>query len=187
MEQPGEHDEGDQPNGDQPNGDQHGGGRRLYWAAIVAIMLGMTALYHAVIRNDGGMRLQQDADGRVMVVLERQRNGHFTADGEINGHPVHFLVDTGATDVAVSERTARSLGLELGPQIGVMTAAGPVSGWMTRLKVVRVGALVLRDVRATVTSGLGEEVLLGMSFLMHFSIVQEGDTLVIATLGESSP
>jgi aspartyl protease family protein len=168
------------------NDDLAGKGRRLYWAAIVALLLGMTALYQAVISRDGGMRLQQDAQGRVMVVLQRQRDGHFSAAGEINGQPVSFLVDTGATDVAVSESAARALGLERGPAVVVITAAGPASGWMTRLDTVKVGALALRDVRATITAGLGEQALLGMSFLAHFSIVQEGDTLVITSLGEGS-
>jgi len=158
--------------------------KQLYWAAAVAILLGLTALYHAVTQNDGGMRLLQDSEGRQMLVLQRKRNGHYTAAGEINGHPVSFLVDTGATDVAVSESVARVLGLEFGPRMTVMTAAGPVPGWMTRLDTIQVGALALRNVRATIAPGLGNEVLLGMSFLSQFSIVQEGDTLVIAGSGE---
>jgi aspartyl protease family protein len=161
--------------------------KRLYWAAIVAILLGLTALYHAVTRNDGGMRLQRDAEGRVMVVLQRKRNGHFSASGEINGQPLGFLVDTGATDVAVSEHVARSIGLEFGPRVTMMTAAGPVSGWLTRLDTVVVGALALGNVRGTIVPGLGDEALLGMSFLSHFRIVQQGDTLVIASDGASSP
>jgi aspartyl protease family protein len=161
--------------------------RNLYWAAIVAIMLGLTALYKATLRNDGGMRLQQDETGRPVVVLQRKRDGHFSATGEINGRPVGFLIDTGATDVAVSEQLARDLGLEFGPSVVIMTAAGRASGWLTRLDTVQVGALGLRDVRATIASGLGEEALLGMSFLKHFSIVQDGDTLVIASRGGDEP
>ena len=173
----------DEPNSENP----HGKGRQLYWAAIVALLLGITALYQAVISRDGGMRLQQDAEGRVMVVLQRMRNGHFGANGNINGNPVRFLVDTGATDVAVSDEVARAMGLEFGPRVVIMTAAGPAEGWMTRLDSVQVGALALRNVRATITPGLGDEALLGMSFLKHFSIVQEGDTLVITGQGASSP
>lgn len=172
---------------DRPDEQRPNPNRSLYWAAIVAILLGLTALYNATLRNDGGMRLQQDGEGRVMVVLTRQRNGHFTATGEINGQRVGFLIDTGATDVAVSEQLARDLGLEFGPGVTVMTAAGPSPGWLTRLATVQVGALGLRDVRATIASGLGEECLLGMSFLRHFSIVQDGNTLVIASRGGDEP
>jgi len=150
-------------------------------------MLGLTALYNAILRDDGGMRLVQDGEGRVMVVLQRQRNGHFSATGEVNGHPVEFLIDTGATDVAVSEQLARDLGLEFGPGVTVMTAAGPTAGWMTRLAKVQVGALVLQDVSATIVPGLGEESLLGMSFLQHFSIVQDGDRLVMTSRGGAQP
>jgi len=161
--------------------------RRLYWAAIVALLLGMTALYHAVLRHDGGIRLQEGADGRVMVILERRRDSHFGAEGEINGQKVNFMVDTGATDVAMSDEVARSLGLEFGPQIDVMTAGGPVKGWVTRLDSVTLGVLTVHNVRATITPGLGEECLLGMSFLSNFSIVQEGDTLAISTAGGVVP
>ena len=167
--------------------DQGGKGRQLYWAAIVAILLGLTALYQAMQRSDGGMSLQQDAQGRQLTILNRKRNGHFQADGHINGHPVSFLVDTGATDVAVSVELARAIGLEFGPQLTLMTAAGPTQGWMSRLESVAVGAAVLHDVRATIAPGLGSEALLGMSFLKHFSLVQDGDTLVITGPGQEGP
>ena len=153
--------------------------------AALAIMGGLTALYQSAIGPER-MRLAEDADGRAMVVLERRRSGHYLADGAINGQPVRFLVDTGATDVAISDRIARSIGLEFGPRMTVMTAAGPVRGWMTRLDSVELGALALSDVRATIAPGLGDQALLGMSFLKHFSIVQEGETLVIAIPGVTS-
>lgn len=156
--------------------------RLLYWVAALAIMGGLTALYQSVIRPER-MQLAEGADGGAMVVLERRRSGHYLADGAINGQPVRFLVDTGATDVAVSDRLARSIGLEFGPRLTVMTAAGPVRGWQTRLDSVQLGALGLSDVRATIAPGLGDQALLGMSFLKHFSIIQEGETLVIASPG----
>ena len=145
-------------------------------------MGGLTALYQAVI-GTGRVQLAQEADGRASVVLERRRSGHYLATGAINGQPVRFLVDTGATDVAVSDTLARSIGLEFGPRTTIMTAAGPVRGWLTRLDSVQLGALSLSDVRATIAPGLGNQALLGMSFLKHFSIVQEGETLVIASPG----
>lgn len=158
-------------------------GRWLSWAAVIAVMLGLTAFYSAVTQDRGGMVYSgRDAD-RAMIVLQRNRGGHYVAEGEINGQAVVFLVDTGATDVAVSERTARALGLEFGPRTTVMTAAGPSPAWRTRMDRVSVGSLQLENVRATIAPGLGNQALLGMSFLGHFNLRQQGDELVIESTG----
>jgi len=117
--------------------------------------------------------------------LQRERSGHYVAEGQINGNVVMFLVDTGATDVAVSEKMARAMGLDFGPRIRVMTAAGPVNAWVTRLDQVSLGSLELSDVRATITPGLNDAALLGMSFLKHFSLRQDGDQLRIEQTGQN--
>ncbi len=154
-------------------------GRWLAWFAVIGLMLGLTALYQALMPGRGGL-VQGAADGAAaQVVLQRDRSGHYRLPGEINGHAVAFLVDTGATDVAISERAARAMGLAFGPRTTVMTAAGPAPAWKTRIERVSAGGLVRRNVRATITPGLGDEALLGMSFLRHFEIRQQGDHLVI--------
>ena len=158
-------------------------GKRFAWVAIIGLMLGLTAFYHALTEQKGGMISSDGIGASASVVLERERSGHYVAEGEINGQPVTFLVDTGATDVAVSEKMARALGLEFGPRIRVMTAAGPVGAWVTRLDSVRLGSLERFNVRATITPGLNGAALLGMSFLKHFSMQQEGDRLLIRRPG----
>jgi len=160
-------------------------GKSLYWAAIVALMLGLTALFQGMSRNERVAQSVLTTDGKAALVLTRQRDGHYYATGEINGGAVAFLVDTGASDVALSSDVARTLGLDFGPEITVMTAAGPVRGWMTRLEHIQVGPLALRNVRATITDKLGEQALLGMSFLKNFSMIQQGDTLILAVAGET--
>ena len=142
-------------------------------------MIGLTAFFHAISERDGGIVEQWNEDGRAQVMLERDRSGHFLARGEINGYPVLFLVDTGATDVAISENAAREMGLEFGPRTTVMTAAGPARAWRTRLDRVSLGTLALDNVRATITPGLGNEVLLGMSFLKYFHMRQDGNQMVL--------
>jgi aspartyl protease family protein len=114
-----------------------------------------------------------------MVVVQQNESGHYIVPGEVNGKAVTFLVDTGATDVALPAAMARSLGVEFGPQVLVMTAAGPVQAWRTRLDRVTVGSISLANVRATITSANMGEALLGMSFLKHFTLRQQGDQLVI--------
>jgi aspartyl protease family protein len=120
--------------------------------------------------------MQNTATG---VVLKRDRSGHYLASGQINGMDVDFLIDTGATDVAIPESLARELGIEFGPRVTVMTAAGPAVAWMTRLDQVRLGGLALENVRGTITRGSMDRALLGMSFLRHFKLSQQGDELSI--------
>ena len=66
-------------------------------------------------------------DGVREVLLEQNRWGHYVVTGKINGHPVKFLLDTGATNVSVPERVATKLGLEAGHQQTVETANGAIT------------------------------------------------------------
>jgi len=119
-------------------------------------------------------------DGTRQVVLRRNRSGHYVATGTIDGQPVRFLVDTGATQVALPIDLARRLDLTLRPGGNSMTANGVVRTWSTRLDRVEIGGLVERDVRASVLPNMpGDSVLLGMSYLKHLELVQRGDTLTL--------
>lgn len=119
-------------------------------------------------------------DGVRQLVLRRNRAGHYVANGTINGHPVRFLIDTGATLVALPIDLARQLDLSLRPGGNSMTANGLVRTWNTRLDRVEIGGLVERDVRASVLPNMpGDSVLLGMSYLRHLELVQRGETLTL--------
>lgn len=154
-------------------------GRRMIWLASLGLLAGLYALF-SMLEQDGGTIISVDAGGTAMIVLEQDRNGHYQVEGLINGQTVNFLIDTGATDVAVPESMARALGLDFGPRVQVMTAAGPSKAWMTRLNQVSIGGISRRDVRATITSGEFNGVLLGMSFLRHYSLRQQDGKLVIS-------
>jgi len=154
-------------------------GRRMIWLAALGVLGGLYALFSMLDQN-GGTVISVDAGGAAMIVLEQDRNGHYQVEGQINNQTVQFLVDTGATDVAVPESMARALGLDFGPKVQVMTAAGPSQAWMTRLNEVSIGGIRRRDVRAMITSGEFNEVLLGMSFLRHYSLRQQDGKLVIS-------
>ena len=154
-------------------------GRWMAWFAAIGLLAGLTAWFQATQREAGGMTERTDASGRAMIVLNQDRSGHYLAEGAINGQPVIFLVDSGATDVALSEKMARQFGVDFGPEVMVMTAAGPVQAWRTRLDSVSVGSITLNNVRATITRAGMSEVLLGMSFLKHFSLRQQGEELII--------
>ncbi len=119
-------------------------------------------------------------DGLQQVVLKRNRSGHYVATGKINGTQVEFLLDTGATLVAVPERLAHYLGLRRGAPMVATTANGRVTAYTTVLDQVELGGIMLRRVRASIMPGMeGAEALLGMSFLKQLELIQRNDTLIL--------
>ena len=114
------------------------------------------------------------------VVLKRSRGGHFVAGGTINGESVQFMVDTGATQIAIPKPLADRLKLSRGMPVQLMTAAGPSRGYATRLDSVRLATIEAKDVGAIIADGLQSDmVLLGMNFLRRLEITQKGDELIL--------
>lgn len=114
------------------------------------------------------------------VVLKRGPDGHYRAPGQIDGQAVDFLVDTGATVVAIPEPVGRRLGLGRGVAERVHTANGAAVAYRTRLDRVNLGGAEAADVAAHLVPGMtGDEVLLGMSFLSRFEIAMKGDEMRI--------
>jgi aspartyl protease family protein len=151
----------------------------LMWAVVLA---GLTALFSELNKRDE--RANQiagvDASGRAQLVLSRNRHGQYLAQGAINGQPVRFLLDTGASDVNVPIRIARRLELELGAPLSAQTANGTITVYATRIEEISLGPLSLRGVKASVNPKMhGDEVLLGMSFLRHLEFEQKQGVLTL--------
>jgi aspartyl protease family protein len=129
----------------------------------------------------GGFAERQASEARVW----RNNSGGYTTVGSINGRMVDFLVDTGATAIALSERDARRLGLQYrlqGEKIGVQTASGAARGYSVMLDSVRVGDIRLRHVKAVVIEGdYPKQVLLGMTFLDRVHIENRGRVMLLRT------
>ena len=121
------------------------------------------------------------SDGRRRATLTADARGHFYAEGAINGVPVRFLVDTGASAVALSGREAARLGLDYrkGASAVAMTAAGPVRAWRVVLDRVRVGEIELHQVDAAVIEQGPEVALLGMSFLNRVDMRRDGERMTL--------
>lgn len=114
------------------------------------------------------------------IVLERNPYGHYVFDGEINQRPVTFLVDTGATTIAIPAKLKDYLGLEAGPSYTVATANGLTKAYATRLGQLKLGDILLEDVKASLNPGMGDmEILLGMNVLKNMELIQRADTLII--------
>lgn len=110
--------------------------------------------------------------------------GMFRAHGSINGQSIKFLIDTGASSVAMSARDARKLGIQYrlkGKPIKTNTASGVANGWALNLDSVRLGTLLEKNVRGTVIDGdYPYQVLLGMTFLNRMKVDKEGKKMVIS-------
>lgn len=115
------------------------------------------------------------------IVLNAGTNGHFMAQGAINGRAAYFMVDTGASSVALGASDAERLGLDYksGLPVQIGTANGAMLGWRVKLASVRVGDVEIREVDALVGQAPMPFVLLGNSFLTRFQMKRENDQLVL--------
>lgn len=126
-----------------------------------------------------GSVFQEQSAPKVTLYLDRA--GQYQTDGRINGQLVRFLVDTGASTIAMNSQTAKRIGLDyrrLGTQGMASTASGYVRMYNVMLTTVKVGAITLHNVSAGVIEGTHPtEVLLGMSFLGKLKIKQDGNKM----------
>lgn len=123
---------------------------------------------------------QYSKAGMREVVLQRNKFGHYVTSGTINGQPVTFMLDTGATGVAIPEAIARKLDIPRGRPYRTQTANGISTSYAASLDSVAVGEIELRDVQAGIAPGLAmNQILLGMTFLKHIEFTQRGDTLIL--------
>jgi aspartyl protease family protein len=120
------------------------------------------------------------SDGPRRIGLEAGPGGHYRVPGTINGEQVEFLVDTGASHVAVPGGLADRLGLQRGPEIRVVTANGTATAYHTRIERIAIGGIELRDVRGSINPSMGgDDILLGMTFLRELDFRQRDGELIL--------
>ena len=115
------------------------------------------------------------------VKIPRGRNGHFFTAGAINGRPAKFMVDTGATSVAMNINEARRLGINLrNAETGfASTAGGVVETYRVTLDKVSVGSITLHNITASVVDGdHPSDILLGNSFLSKVEMTEQAGVMV---------
>lgn len=152
----------------------------LAWCAALFLATRFFGQWEARQENPNVVVNSEQGEGFIEVKLVSNRQGHFVASGQINGQPVDFMLDTGATDVSIPAEMARQLKLEEGFGVTLSTANGLSQGYRTRIDRLQVGDIVLRDVRALVAPGLGgKQVLLGMSALNKLEFTQRGGTMLL--------
>jgi len=116
------------------------------------------------------------------IRIRRGQDGHFWLSGEVNGRPVRFLVDSGATVTTLTRDTAARVGVGADGGYGVMvdTANGPTVVDRGRAERLRIGPIERRDVAVHISATLGDTNVLGMNFLSSLSAWSvEGSILVL--------
>ncbi|MBQ0742404.1 MAG: TIGR02281 family clan AA aspartic protease [Pseudomonas sp.] len=116
----------------------------------------------------------------IEVRLLANRQGHYLLNGQINGQEVTFLLDTGASFVAIPAAVAQRLQLPQGRRFQVSTANGTADSYATTIDRLDLGDIHLRDIDAGIVPGMGgDDILLGMSALQQLEFSQQGGELIL--------
>jgi len=154
----------------------------LIWIILLA---GTTFIFEGLLKKINNpnqtLTVSINSNGEKEVVLKRNRYGHYVVAGKINNVDVTFLLDTGATLVSIPEHIASELKLRKGAAFQTETANGRSQSYITRLDSVTIGDIVITNVPGSISTGMEfDEILLGMSFLKHLNMTQQGKILILS-------
>lgn len=146
----------------------------IVWVAIV--IAGYFVIDH-FSAPDPVVRSTQS--GNYQITVPVARDGHYYLEGAINGQPVTFLVDTGASYVSVGSDVARRANLPEGVSGVFSTANGSVEGRIVRRQNVQADIFQISGISVAVIPGRSQYGLLGQNFLRYFSVSQSDGKLVL--------
>ncbi len=121
-----------------------------------------------------------ESEAGKQITITRDYDAHFRIKGSINGTPVTFLIDTGATSIAVSDSIARRANLKREAQLTTQTAGGSSVGYFTMVDKLMIADVEVKDISAVIIPDMGGiEALLGMNVLQQFIIQQNKDQMIL--------
>lgn len=151
-------------------------GRAMLLIAWIIFFVGMFLFFYYYENSESKVYLSSTSE----LAISAGRDGHYRIKGSINEYPVEFLVDTGASLVALPEKLAEKLNISGRYPVTIETANGEVTGSLTRLDKLSFGEFKLEDVKAVIIPGAEDDtILLGMNVLSRFHIVQQDKKLII--------
>lgn len=143
-----------------------------YWPDVKGSKLYASLVPGTVITNKAGE-----------MEVRKAEDGHFYIDSVVNGKDIRFMVDTGATDIVLSQKDASKLGFDVNAleyNKIYSTANGSTRGASVKISLLKVQDFELNDIYVSVNQGNLDGSLLGMAFLSKFSSYKvEGDKLVL--------
>ncbi len=133
------------------------------------------------LRVGQNVAAQPSGSGPATVTLTADSRGHFITMGNVNGVPIRFLVDTGASLISLGAGDARRAGIDpsKGQKAITNTANGQATVSLVKVNSIRVGDVVLNNVDASVHQQDMPVALLGMSFLNRMEMQRNGDTMIL--------
>jgi aspartyl protease family protein len=148
----------------------------------------LLALAFCLLLNPALAPLAQAQEGAANagteLVLHGDADNNFRFQGLINGHPVVFLVDTGASLVTIPGHLAAQLGLKQGEKVQMTTASEVYDSHRTNVKALNIGQMRLADVEGVINpKATDNEILLGMSALKKLEMVQKDGALILRATG----
>ena len=159
---------------------------RFPWGHITALILWIVLFGGIYLFLDAKMQPQVATVtslemARGEVIISRSRDGHYYVGGAINGRPLTFMVDTGASTVVVSADLAGKIGLTRGVATPFKTAGGMVWGETVSDQTIEAGGMQLKGLRVGVVPQMDQRdyALLGQNFLRHIDVIQSGDQMVL--------
>lgn len=120
--------------------------------------------------------------GNGSIEFTKSRDGHFYIQAQINNRNITFLLDTGATDIVLSQKDAMYAGINLQNIQNFKiyeTAKGRIEAGVVQIPQIRIGNFLINNVQASVNSYSMSHSLLGMSFLRYFDFIMKDDRLIL--------
>lgn len=146
------------------------------WIAVIALI---TVLINGTLFSTKAASISETDAGK-QITIQRDRDSHFRIKGSINGIAVTFLIDTGATSVAIPSTVAEQAKLTKKTMMTTETAGGETIGYLTRIEKINIGGVEIQNISAVIIPELDrDQALLGMNVLQKFSITQTKDTMIL--------
>lgn len=160
------------------NDNSHQRSGRIMFILAWVMVFGLLFVFFHFQQQASMTRAEEMKHGKLILTADRQ--GHYRVKGRINRTSTDFMVDTGATMVAIPKDLANKLNLAGRYPVTMKTAAGEVTGYLTRIEQLSFGDFQFNNVKAVIMEQSNDNlVLLGMNVLSEFKISQDNKKLIL--------